>query len=201
MRKALIFVGIGALVIIVGSLINWHFTPKKYDQATGDAASSTSSMTTLTLSIKSSAFASNAPIPSKYTCDGDQVSPPLEISGVPDGTRSLVLIVEDPDVPRQLKADGIFDHWVLFNIPANTALIAEGASVGVPGNNGAGVPAYTGPCPPAQYEPNTHRYMFKLYALDGLLGLQEGASKSEVVKAMQQHIMEEAQLVGTYKKR
>jgi len=154
-----------------------------------------------TLTLTSSAFAEGASIPSRFTCDGDRsVSPALSIAGVPEGTKSLALIMDDPDVPKALHADGVFDHWVLFNIPADTREIPEGTSVGVAGANGAGKNAYTGPCPPPQYEPSEHRYVFKLYALDSELALQQGATKADVEKAMEGHIVAQAQLVGRYKR-
>ncbi|OHB19612.1 MAG: kinase inhibitor, partial [Parcubacteria group bacterium RIFCSPHIGHO2_01_FULL_56_18] len=124
----------------------------------------------------------------------------LSIGGVPEGTKSLALIMDDPDVPKVLRADGVFDHWVLFNIPADTREIPEGGSIGVAGANSAGKNAYAGPCPPPQYEPSEHRYVFKLYALDSELPLQAGATKEEVEKAMEGHILGQTQLVGRYKR-
>ena len=155
----------------------------------------------MSLSLASPAFEQNARIPSKYTCDGDRsINPPLAFSGVPEGAKSLALIMDDPDVPKVLHADGVFDHWVLFNIPPATREIAEGGSVGTAGANGAGGNTYYGPCPPPQYEPSEHRYIFVLYALDTELPLKEGAAKQEVLKAMEGHIIEQAQLVGKYKR-
>ncbi|MDO8522457.1 MAG: YbhB/YbcL family Raf kinase inhibitor-like protein [bacterium] len=155
----------------------------------------------ITLSITSSAFEQNGRIPSKYTCDGDRsINPPLVFSGVPEGAKSLALIMDDPDVPKALHADGVYDHWILFNIPISTTGIPEGASAGVAGANGSGKSAYTGPCPPPQYEPSEHRYIFALYAIDTILSLKEGAIKQEVLKAMEGHIIQQAQLVGKYKR-
>lgn len=153
-----------------------------------------------TLTLKSPAFEQNAAIPAKYTCDGEQVNPPLSISGVPTEARSLVLIMDDLDVPKVLKPDGVFDHWILFNIPPETKEIASGTTVGETGANGAGKNQYTGPCPPKQYEPSTHRYFFKLYALDIELPLEVGATKTQVEKAMQGHILAQAEYVGRYKR-
>jgi len=104
-------------------------------------------------------------------------------------------------VPKALHADGVFDHWVLFNIPAETREIPEGGSVGVAGANGAGKNAYTGPCPPPQYEPSEHRYIFKLYALDSELPLRAGATKADVEKVMEGHIVAQTELVGRYKRK
>lgn len=160
---------------------------------------------TFSLSLTSSAFENNASIPSRFTCDGDQVSPPLSISSVPKDAKSLALIMDDPDVPKALKPEGVFDHWVLFNIPpppaGGTKEIKESGSVGTVGANDAGQNAYTGPCPPPQYEPSEHRYFFKLYALDSLLPLPAGATKVDVEKAMSGHIIAETQLIGRYKRK
>ena len=153
------------------------------------------------LSITSTAFEQNGRIPSTYTCDGDRtINPPLAFSSVPEGAKSLALIMDDPDVPKQLKPDGVFDHWILFNISPATAGSAEGGSVATAGANGAGKNAYTGPCPPPQYEPSEHRYVFVLYALDSELSLKEGASKAEVLKAAERHVIQQAELIGKYKR-
>lgn len=153
------------------------------------------------LTLTSSAFEHNGGIPSGYTCDGDRTkNPPLTIAGVPKGTATLALLVDDPDVPKAVKPDGMFDHWTLFNIPPETTMIGEGEAPGVAGANGAGTNAYTGPCPPPEYEPSEHRYFFKLYALDTSLDLSEGATKVEVERAMEGHILERTELVGRYKR-
>jgi Raf kinase inhibitor-like YbhB/YbcL family protein len=143
------------------------------------------------LSITSPAFTNEGAIPEKYTCQGSNVSPPLNIDNIPQGVQTLVLIMDDPDAP-----DRTFDHWVLFNIePVST--INENRSPGTLGKNGAGKSAYIGPCPPA----GTHRYFFKLYALDSKLQLKEGATKQQVEDAMKGHVVASAQLMGTYQKR
>src|SRR3989338_3781350 len=153
------------------------------------------------LSITSTAFEQNGRIPSTYTCDGDRtINPPLAFSGVPEGAKSLALIMDDPDVPKQLKPDGVFDHWILFNTSPATREIAEGKSAGTAGANDAGGNAYYGPCPPPQYEPSEHRYIFALYALDSELSLKEGATKKEVLQAMEGHVIQQAQLMGRYKR-
>ncbi len=165
-------------------------------------ASATTSMNTDSspFSLSSTAFTDGATIPAKYTCDGESVSPALSISGVPEGTVSLALIVDDPDVPKQLKPDGVFDHWVLFDIPPATKEIPEDGSAGTAGVNGAGADAYAAPCPPPQYEPSEHRYVFTLYALDATLGLPAGASKSDVLFAMKGHVIAQTELIGRYKR-
>ena len=153
----------------------------------------------MALTLTSAAFADGGTIPAKYTCDGDpKLSPPLSFGGVPEGAKSLVLIMDDPDVPKALRPDGVFDHWVLFNIPADTTTIAEDAVVGTPGSNSRGEARYTGPCPPPQYEPREHRYIFKLYALRAPLALSTGATKREVLDALAPLVIEEAELTGHY---
>ena len=183
-----------AIVLVAVVVIRLKYTHPR------DTDNHNSTMPASTLTLSTPSFAGGGIIPAKYTCDGEQINPPLSISGVPAGTLSLALIMDDPDVPKALKPDGVFDHWVLFNIPPETKEIASGVTVGEPGVNGSGKNQYAGPCPPPQYEPSTHRYFFKLYALDITLPLQVGATKTQVEKAMETHILAEAQLVGTYKR-
>jgi|GEM_PF-66625 len=142
-------------------------------------------------SITSSAFAENGSIPPEYTADGRNVSPPLAISAVPDGTLSLALIMDDPDAPR-----GTWDHWIVWNIPPATAEISAGSvpAGAVQGANGWGRSDYGGPSPPS----GTHRYFFKLYALDAALDLKPGANKAALERAMEGHIIAQATLVGLY---
>ncbi|KKW23068.1 MAG: YbhB and YbcL [Candidatus Kaiserbacteria bacterium GW2011_GWC2_52_8b] len=199
MRTAYAMIGLGFLIIFGGLyLANVRFT-KPSDVPLDTSNNSLNTMSS-TLTLTSSAFDAQASIPSQFTCDGKGINPPLTFGGVPESTKSLVLIMDDPDVPKALKQDGIFDHWVLFNIPPTTKEIASGEMVGTLGGNGAGKNQYAAPCPPKQYEPSEHRYFFKLYALDTELSLSTGASKSDVEKAMQGRIIAEAQLVGKYKR-
>ena len=149
------------------------------------------------MKLRSSAFEHGAKIPSKYTCDGENISPPLTISDVPSGTKSLVLIMEDPDVPKNIRKDGMWDHWVVFDMPADLREIREGEEP--EGTHGIGTGEnlnYFGPCPPDR----EHRYFFKLYALDMELNLPEKATKQEVQKAMEKHIISKAELMGMYEK-
>ncbi len=205
MRNAYAIVGIAGLIVFAGAAyaFNRNFTRNSDTEPleiTNPISQKDIPMSP-TFTLTSPAFADNASIPPRFTCDGDRsVSPALSIGGVPEGTKSLALIMDDPDVPKVLRADGVFDHWVLFNIPADTREISEGGSVGVAGANSAGKNAYAGPCPPPQYEPSEHRYVFKLYALDSELPLPAGASKADVEKAMEGHILAQTQLVGRYKR-
>lgn len=142
------------------------------------------------LSVSSSAFENNKLIPAKYTCDGANVNPPLTIEGVPDGAKSLVLIVDDPDAPM-----GTFDHWVVWNIPP-TSKIEENAVPGTEGVNDFRKRSYGGPCPPY----GTHRYFFKVYALDTKLDLSPNSRKKDVEKAMQGHVLAKGELIGLYRR-
>ncbi len=154
------------------------------------------------LTLTSPAFKHEGTIPQEYTCDGERTkNPPLTISGVPTNAVSLVLICDDPDVPQQIKPDGVFDHWVLFNIPVTTRALAEGESAGVVGVNGRGENGYSGPCPPPQFEPKEHRYFFRLYALDFMLHLGSNVTKEEVLQALSGHVIEQAELMGRYARR
>jgi Raf kinase inhibitor-like YbhB/YbcL family protein len=142
------------------------------------------------MKIKSRAFGNNEPIPRRHTCQGEDVSPELLIEDIPPGTESLVLIMDDPDAPGKT-----FDHWIVYDIPV-TDRVEEGANPGTPGFNHFGKNGYGGPCPPS----GTHRYFFKLYALDQVLDLPAGLGKGDVTKAMQGHILDQAELIGVYTK-
>ncbi len=150
------------------------------------------------LTLTSIAFAEGEHIPAKYTCDGENISPPLSIADAPPDTASFALIMEDPDVPEEVRPGGIFDHWVMFNIPADTTEVAEDMLPGTPGANSSGKSGYTGPCPPSDMEPKEHRYFLRLYALDIELALTEGASKDDVLDAMKGHVLATAELMGRY---
>lgn len=143
------------------------------------------------MKIASPEFGHNEPIPKKFTCQGDDINPALVIEGLPAGTKSLGLIMDDPDAPM-----GTWVHWVVFDIPAETSRIEENSIPGKQGGNDFRRNNYGGPCPPS----GTHRYFFKVYALDTLLNLQEGIKKSALEKAMQGHILDQAELIGLYKK-
>jgi Raf kinase inhibitor-like YbhB/YbcL family protein len=143
------------------------------------------------LRVKSSVFEENKLIPKKYSCDGGNVNPPLTIEGLPKETKTIVLIMDDPDAPM-----GTFDHWVVWNIPASTSQIAENTALGTEGLNGMKKHGYTGPCPPS----GTHRYFFKVYALDLKLDLPTNSTKHDVEKAMQNHILAKGELVGLFKR-
>ena len=145
----------------------------------------------MTLQVSSTAFAEGGTIPKKYTCDDVNVSPALAWSGVPQGTRSLALIADDPDAPV-----GTWVHWVLYDLPADLTSLPEGAQgLGTQGTNDFRRSGYGGPCPP---KGPAHRYYFKLYALDTQLNLKAGATKADVEKVMKGHILAQGQLMGKY---
>jgi len=150
------------------------------------------------IKITSSAFTEGGMIPAKYTCDGADVSPPLQWEEVPQGTKSIALISDDPDAPM-----GTWVHWVLFNMPADTKELAENIPPEETLRNGAkqgisdfGRIGYGGPCPPS----GTHRYFFKIYALDMELRLEASSNKHQLLKAMEGHILAQGELIGKYKR-
>lgn len=143
------------------------------------------------LAIRSEAFNDGGHIPSKYTCEGEDINPSIELSGIPEEAKTLVLIVEDHDAPG-----GIFDHWLVWNISPNEA-IAENSNPGVSGRNSFGKTGYGGPCPPS----GSHRYFFKVFALDTRLDLLVGSDKKALENAMKGHVIESAELKGYYKKK
>ncbi|MGD8785981.1 MAG: YbhB/YbcL family Raf kinase inhibitor-like protein [Phycisphaerales bacterium] len=150
------------------------------------------------IKITSSAFQQEGMIPSKYTCDGADVSPPLQWDEIPEDTKSIALINDDPDAPM-----GTWVHWVLYDLPADTKELAENIPPEETLPNGAkqgitdfGKIGYGGPCPPS----GTHRYFFKIYALDSQLELESGANKNQLLKAMEGHILAQGELMGKYKR-
>lgn len=196
MRTALLIQSIG-YAIILGALV-YILSTSRVDAPVRDTLTSTKTTpmaTTDTMRVQSPAFGHEEVIPSKYTCDGENISPPIAIDAIPAGTVTLTLIVEDPDVPHTIREDGMWNHWVVFNIPPTTTRIGEGeAPKGVAGITTSGSLTYGGPCPPD----GEHRYMFRVYALDTTLDLPEGASKEDVLTAMQGHILESTTLMGRY---
>ena len=156
----------------------------------------------MALRITSPAFSEGGPIPSKYTCEGQDLSPPLAWSGAPPNTKSFALIVDDPDAPDPAKPQRVYVHWVVYNIPGNVAALPENASKkdlpkgAVQGKNDWGKAEFGGPCPPI----GRHRYFHKLYALDTELTGLSSPTKTEVERAMKGHVVASAELLGTYQK-
>jgi Raf kinase inhibitor-like YbhB/YbcL family protein len=142
-----------------------------------------------TLTI-SSAFSHEGSIPSRFTCDGEGVNPSLKVSGIPEETETLAVIMEDPDAPK-----GTFDHWLLWNISPKNSIV-ENSVPGISGTNSAGKTGYHGPCPPS----GSHRYYFHVYALDATLDLEAGADKKALEQAMQSHILARGTIMGHYQR-
>lgn len=188
MKKWYILIIVGAIIIVI-LLAILVLIPAPVQQP-GEMQEAP---TTTTMMITSSVFKDGEKIPALYTCDDTNVSPPLAIADVPEGSKSLVLIVDDPDAPR-----GTWTHWVMFNIDPETKTIEKdslpsGVRLAL---NDFGTLTYGGPCPPS----GVHRYFFKLFALNDLLHLEQGVSRTDVEKAMEGHVVGTAQLVGTYER-
>jgi Raf kinase inhibitor-like YbhB/YbcL family protein len=172
------------------------------EESANEEAEMESPSAEVTLTVVSGAFADGDSIPSTYTCEGKDVSPPLSWEGVPQGAQSLVLIVDDPDAPDPAAPQRTWVHWVLYNMPADTSELPQGvASQDLPPGTEEGLndwqrTGYGGPCPPV----GLHRYFFKLYALDTELTGLSKPTKAEVEAAMEGHVVAKAQLIGTYQK-
>ena len=155
------------------------------------------------LTITSTAFQASQEIPVKHTCQGDDLSPALSWSGMPTGTRSLVLVVEDPDAPDPAKPQRVWDHWILYNLPSTSTGLPAGVSPDklppgtLSGVTSAGKKPYHGPCPPV----GRHRYFFKLYAIDLILPDLKSPEKKKLLEATRGHALAQAELIGTYEKK
>lgn len=187
----IIFISIILILIIGCSNVKGDINPNQITAQKNNEKESNNEV--VSMKLTSPAFVHNSNIPSEYTCDGSDTSPELYIADAPKNAKSLVLINDDPDAPV-----GTWDHWIVFNIPPATAKISKGQEpAGVGGKNSWGRTGYGGPCPPS----GVHRYFFKLYALDTMLNLNEGATKKEIEAAMQGHIIAKTELMGTYKRK
>jgi len=189
----IVLIVVMALVLVI-AIAYYSYTLRQ--QVKGNIFSQLIKEAEIEFTLKSPAFENFTEIPEKYTCDGADVSPPLKWFNVPEGTKSYVLIVFDPDAPR-----GIFIHWVMYNIPSEITELRENipkknvVEEGYQGINDFGYVGYGGPCPP---EGSTHRYVFLLFALDEEIDLDGGAGLSNVISAMRGHIIGYAKLVGIY---
>lgn len=193
MRAAWALQGIGYLILgVIIFIAIQKNTPPPTPEAALISANPTPPMNDQKFLIRSPAFQNEQRIPGKYTCDGDDISPPLAIENIPEKTASMVLLVEDPEA-----TNGTWDHWLIFNIPRDVTRIGENSiPIGTEGNTSWGNTGYGGPCPPN----GNHRYYFKIYALDTTLRLNQGAPKEEVFEAMKGHIIAESELMGTYER-
>lgn len=189
MQHAFTLLGLASCIILVGLYLAFS------NEA--EAPEIINDNETIMLKLSSPAFEDGGFIPSKYTCDADNISPELRIEGVPEGTESLVLVMDDPDIPDFVKEErGVdkIDHWTLYNIPADTTVIPEGGSVGTVGLNSRSEETYRGPCPPDR----EHRYFFRLYALSGTLNFPKTPTQGEVEAAAKGMMVEQATLMGRY---
>lgn len=155
---------------------------------------------TMPLTITSPSFQMNSAIPALFTCDGKNISPELDFSNIPTGTRSLAFTMEDPDVPKSVRADGMWNHWIVWNMSPQTIQVKEGEMLPLPsivGINTNGKRAYAGPCPPDR----EHRYIFTLYALTTILSLPNDSTKEDLLKALAPHVIEKAILIGRYNRK
>lgn len=195
MRNAYALLGVMFIMVLTGVYI------QSSKEASAPAFLVDNQKEKMPLTLTSSAFSEGEMIPSAFTCDEQNINPPLTIAGVPEGTESLVLVMDDPDIPKEIKeARGIekFNHWAVYNIPADTIDIKSGAALGSLGENSAGDLSYRGPCPPTEYEPTTHRYIFRLYALSGSLNFVKVPTLDEIEVAAQGMSIEKAELMGRY---
>ena len=194
------FLSVLSLACSKGERTEYDTVSSAVAPAPSDTTSSRSQ--TMALQVTSGAFAQSALIPARYTCEGDDVSPPLSWSGSPAGTKSFALIMEDPDAPDPAKPRRIWVHWVVYNLPASATTLSENASRrGLPagaaqGKGDSGKSNYGGPCPPI----GRHRYFFKLYALDTELTGLSTPAKSDLLKAIEGHVLARGDLIGTYQK-
>ena len=186
MKKIFVF---GIIVVVLAAVGIYDFANKAGDSAASRPIDSNKSLSTM--KITSDAFINNGYIPSKFTADGEKINPRLLIEGVPQTAKSLALIVDDPDAPS-----GTFTHWILWNIDPAISVIGENSvpNGAIQGITSAGVSGYVPPAPPS----GVHRYYFKIYALDAKLNLTSNAEISDLVSAMEGHILDKAELMGLY---
>lgn len=195
MKKLLIFLLLTLLIIAIGLVLVYYKSINKGLKAPENKEGiKINKNIKPSMRITSPAFLNNSKIPSKYTCDGENISPPLEFLDLPLQTRSLVLIVDDPDAPSKTWA-----HWVVYNIDPRVKEVKENTvpQGGELGTTDFGRPGYGGPCPPS----GTHRYFFKLYALNAILDLPEGLNKQQILERMKDNILDQAQLIGLYSRK
>jgi Raf kinase inhibitor-like YbhB/YbcL family protein len=192
MRRS-IFYSLLLISVILASCSSSTTTTAQPSTTSISESESTATEATMSLTLTSDAFANGQSIPAKYSCVGKNISPALAWNEPPAGTQSFALIVDDPDAPA-----GTWVHWVLFNIPVSTLSLQESMDTSAmsAGRNSSGNMSYDGPCPPS----GTHRYFFKLYALDSTLSLSPGATKEQLLTAMKGHILAQGELMGTFSK-
>jgi len=186
-NKKIVLIGVVLIFFVIGGIIYFKFSSQTLPSFFEISQKNS-------MKISSPAFSNGDVIPKKYTCDGENISPPLKIENPPSKTKTFVLIVEDPDAPF-----GVFTHWIVWNIPSTTEFLAEGSvpKEAVEGVNDFGKRGYGGPCPPPH---SLHRYFFKLYALDDKIELPFNIKKELLERAIKQHIISKAEFFGVYKR-
>src|SRR3989344_4227757 len=184
------------LIILIAVAILLFTNKSKNDNLKEPVSQNTGTKESLKSNMKiiSPVFENNQSIPKKYSCDGENVNPPLQFVDIPQNAKSLVLIVDDPDAPN-----GTFDHWVVFNIDPQAIEVKENSipDNGVVGKSSTGSSKWVSPCPPS----GTHRYFFKLYALDIILDISQNSNKEAVLDAMKEHVIAQSELIGLYSRR
>jgi len=200
--RGVLWIGTALFVMGVVASVAGINPPMYRSEGNEACANTTKGANAMTLEITSSAFSHNEEIPSKYTCDGEDISPALEWSGLPEGTKSIALIVDDPDAPDPAAPKMTWVHWVVYNIPPSATGLPEAVKPqDLPKGTKEGLndwqrTGYGGPCPPI----GRHRYFHKLYALDAVLPDLGKPTKKELEKAIQAHILAKAEIVGTYQR-
>lgn len=195
MRNAYALLGLSFLIVFGGAFLVFERA-----NAPTEPIGTHNNNETMSLILTSTAFENGQTIPKKYTCDGENISPPLSVANIPEGTKSLILVMDDRDLPMEIKtAHSIekFDHWVLYNLPV-TEHIEEGINIGSVGQNSSGTSTYVAPCPPTEYEPTEHRYVFRLYAVSGTLNFIKAPTLDEVEEAAKGMMLDSAELIGVY---
>jgi hypothetical protein len=187
----ILIIAVGTVRLIPKKLRTPAASPPTAAPSTSDNLTNTNSIIAKNMKLTSPVFSDNGVLPEKYGCHGIDINPPLEISDVPAAAKSLALVIDDPDAPG-----GSFIHWLVFNINPATASIAENSAPAeaVVGINSFGANNYGGPCPPS----GTHRYVFKLYALDSALNLDAQSNVKKIISAMNGHVLEQTELIGAY---
>jgi Raf kinase inhibitor-like YbhB/YbcL family protein len=183
----------GGIVLAVALVILFSGCAQKPGESVKVNANGETMKNTSVFRINSPAYAEGGQYPEKYTCDGQEISPPLEFAGMPGGTKTLALVLDDPDAPG-----GTYDHWLMWNIPPVPRIEEDSVPPGaMQGVNSDGTNGYVSPCPPA----GTHRYIYHAYALDTELDLSEKTGKADLEKAMKGHVLAQATLTGLYRKK
>jgi Raf kinase inhibitor-like YbhB/YbcL family protein len=193
MRNAFTLLGVTTLIVSIGAFIAFSNKVEAPIEIIQD------NREIMSLTLSSPVFKEGERIPSKYTCDAENINPELHINNIPEGTQSLVLVMDDPDIPESVKLErgvDVIDHWALYNISPETTVIPEGSAPGTQGLNTRGEAQYRGPCPPDR----EHRYFFRLYALSGTLNFIKTPTLREIEEAAKSMMIEQTTFMGRYER-